>query len=200
VKDPFADKLIVLANGLVPLGILGWDLYNGQAGADPITVALHTTGVTALVFLLLTLSVTPLRKITGWNYLSNFQRMLGLFSFFYACTHFSIYFVFQQQWNILAVFRTAVSKPFIFFGMGALLLMVPLAATSTNGIIKRMGAKRWKRLHALIYPCAVMGAIHYYMGVKADERWPLTFLGALLILLLLRLLPTSAPAMRRRTT
>jgi DMSO/TMAO reductase YedYZ heme-binding membrane subunit len=200
VKDPLPDKLILLANGLVPLAILGWDLFNSQAGADPITVALHTTGVTALVFLLLTLAITPLRKITGWNYLSNFRRMLGLFSFLYAFIHVEIYIVYQQQWDIVGVFRTAMSKPFIFFGMGAFLLMIPLAATSTNGIIKRMGGKRWKRLHTLIYPCAVAGAIHYYMAVKADERWPPAFMFALLILLLLRPVLTSVPVLRRKTT
>ena len=198
MKDPFADKLILLANGLVPLAILSWDLFKAQAGAEPITVALHTTGVTALVFLLLTLSITPLRKITGSNYLSNFRRMLGLYAFFCALLHFSIYFIFQQQWNILAVFRTAVSKPFIFFGMAALVMMVPLAATSTNGIIKRMGAKRWKRLHTLIYPCAIAGAIHYFMAVKRDETWPLTLMVVLAILLLLRPLLNSPATPRQK--
>jgi DMSO/TMAO reductase YedYZ heme-binding membrane subunit len=199
VTDPRADKLILFVNGLVPLGILGWDVYHQQAGADPTLLAIHTTGNIALIFILLTLAVTPIQQLSGWNYLFYFRRMLGLFAFFYGCIHLGIYFVVQRQMNIISLFSEATRHWFIFLGMAALLLMAPLAATSTNGIIKAMGAKKWKRLHKLIYPSAVLAGLHFYAGPKkADESWPIAYFVTLCVLLGLRPLIRAFPELKRK--
>jgi sulfoxide reductase heme-binding subunit YedZ len=199
VKDPRADKLILLVNGLVPLGILGWDIANNQAGPDSTNVAIHTTGAMALIFILLTLSVTPIQQLSGWNYLFNFRRMLGLLAFFYASIHLGIYFVIQRQMNIVSLFSEATRHWFIFLGMAALLLMVPLAATSTNGIIKAMGARKWKLLHKLVYPAAILAALHFYAGPKkADETWPIAYMVPLGVLLGLRPVIKAFPELKRK--
>src|SRR3954470_7591863 len=147
MKDPGFAKSVVLLNGLVPLALLCWDDYFDQLGANRSEAIIHTTGVLALVFLFLSLTVTPLRKITGYNFLSHFRRMLGLFAFFYGCLHLLSYMSFDRGWSISGVIADVSKKPFILLGMAALLIMVPLAITSTNGMIKRLGAARWKRLH-----------------------------------------------------
>ncbi|HEX4053310.1 MAG TPA: protein-methionine-sulfoxide reductase heme-binding subunit MsrQ [Tepidisphaeraceae bacterium] len=164
MKDPEFAKFALLVNGAVPLGLLGWDAYWGQLGADPVNHAIHVTGTMAIIFIALTLAVTPVRKISGWNWLSHFRRMLGLFAFFYACAHLLIYFVYDRQCSIHALVEDTLKRKFIFFGMAALVMMIPLAATSTNGMIKRLGAAKWKRLHRLVYLVAIAAAIHYWMG------------------------------------
>ena len=169
---------LVLVNGSVPLALLAWDTWQGRLGADPVNHAIHTTGMPALIFLLLSLTVTPLRLATGWNWLSHFRRMLGLFAFFYGVLHLSIYFAFDRRFSISATIADTLKHRYILFGMGALLLMVPLAVTSTNGMIKRLGSARWKRLHQLVYISATCGVLHYYMLVKRDIRLPLAFVGA----------------------
>ena len=197
MKDVAFAKLVVFVNGLVPLILLCWDASQHQLGTNPQEFAIRTTGMTALVFLMLCLAVTPVRKITGWNFLSHFRRMLGLFAFFYGCVHLFIYFVLYQSFNVRAVVADVLVRPFIFFGMTALLLMVPLAATSTNGIIRKMGAARWKRLHQLVYVAAIAGVLHYYFLVKADTRKPLAFAMTLAVLLGYRL--SKRPASNRST-
>ena len=149
----------------------------------PVEFAIRTTGMLTLIFLLLTLTVTPIRKLTGWNWLSHFRRMLGLYAFFYGCLHFLTYFGFYQSFSVKSVIADTIKRWFILFGMTALLMMIPLAITSTNGMIKRMGAKNWKRLHWLIYPAAIAGVVHYYLLVKADTTMPAIF-GVVLGLLL----------------
>jgi DMSO/TMAO reductase YedYZ heme-binding membrane subunit len=193
MKDPRFDKFILLVNGLVPLSLLGWDAYNNHLGANPIEFAIRTTGMTTLIFLLLTLAVTPARKLLGLNYLSNFRRMLGLFAFFYGSVHFLIYFGFYQSFSASAVIADTAKRPFILFGMTALFLITPLAITSTNGMIRRLGAPRWNLLHKLIYVAAASGVLHYYLLVKADTRKPLAFAAALAVLLILRR-PVRRPA------
>jgi DMSO/TMAO reductase YedYZ heme-binding membrane subunit len=175
MRDARFAKFVLFVNSAVPLALLGWDALHGNLGANPIEFAIRTTGMLTLIFLLLTLTVTPIRKLTGWNWLSHFRRMLGLYAFFYGSMHFLTYFGFYQSFNVKHVVTDTVARPFILFGMTALLLMVPLAITSTNGMIKRMGAKRWKRLHWLIYPTAIAGVLHYYLLVKADVLKPELF-------------------------
>src|SRR5579864_8924961 len=148
------DKFIVLFNGVLPAAMLAWDWRHDNLGPDKVNAVLHTTGMVALVFLALTLCVTPVRKLTGWNYLSHFRRMLGLFAFFYALCHFTTYFFLYRRHSVQLVLDEVVKRPFILFGMTALLAMVPLAITSTNGMIKRLGAARWKKLHQLVYVAA----------------------------------------------
>jgi DMSO/TMAO reductase YedYZ heme-binding membrane subunit len=192
MKDPGFAKFVLLVNGAVPLAMLSWDATHGQLGADPQNRALHITGMTALIFLMLTLAVTPVRKITGWNWLSHFRRMLGLYAFFYASVHFFIYFGLERGYSVSAVIQDTVKHNFILFGMTALLLMIPLAATSTNGIIKWMGAAKWKRLHQLVYVSAIAAVTHFAMFGKLGgwrtfedfSHWPQTMFVAILVVLL----------------
>ena len=197
MKDPRFAKLVVFVNSAVPLAVLAWDGYWHQLGADPIAFATRTTGMLTLVFLMLSLVVTPARLITGWNWLSNFRRMLGLYAFFYGLVHLTMYFAFDRAFNFSSTVADVIKRPFILFGMTALLLMVPLAITSTNGMIKRLGAARWKRLHQLVYLSAIAGVLHYYILVKADKRLPLMFAGALGILLAYRILVPRLPFLRK---
>jgi DMSO/TMAO reductase YedYZ heme-binding membrane subunit len=201
MKDPSFAKFVVLVNGCVPLALLCWDAWQHQLGANPTLFAIRTTGMLTLIFLTLSLAVTPIRLVTGQNWLSHFRRMMGLYAFFYGLLHLSTYFVFDRSLSIRSTISDTLARPFIFFGMTALLLMIPLAATSTNAAIKRLGAARWKRLHQLAYVSAVCGVTHYYLLVKADTRLPLTFISILGALLVYRVLVQRLPGLRyRRTT
>ncbi len=176
-------KLLVLVNGAVPLALLGWDAKHHQLGANPQNFAILTTGMMTLIFLVLTMAVTPLRKVTGWNWLIQFRRMLGLYAFFYACVHFQLFFSLDRGFSISSTLSEMVKRKYLIVGSTALLVMVPLALTSTNAMIKRLGGKRWRALHRLAYVAAIAGVVHYYMQVKADVRQPLVFAAVLAILL-----------------
>jgi DMSO/TMAO reductase YedYZ heme-binding membrane subunit len=191
-------KLLILVNGAVPLGLLVWDQEHHRLGANPKNFLILTTGMMTLVFLVLTMAVTPLRKITGWNWLIQFRRMLGLYAFFYACLHFLCFFSLDRGFNVSSTLTEMVKRKYLIIGSIALLVMVPLAITSTNAMIKRLGGKRWRALHRLAYVAAICGAIHYYMQVKADVRQPLVFAAVLAVLLGWRLMvhwqrPKPAP-------
>lgn len=176
-------KLLVLVNGLVPLALLVWDQSHNRLGANPQNFLILTTGMMALIFLMLTLAVTPLRKIFGLNWLIQLRRMLGLYAFFYACLHFLCFYSLDRQFNFSSTLHEIITRKYIWFGMTALLVMVPLAVTSTNWMIKRLGGKRWRALHRLAYVAAICGVVHFYMQVKADVRLPLVFAAVLTILL-----------------
>jgi DMSO/TMAO reductase YedYZ heme-binding membrane subunit len=180
-------KFVVLLNCLVPVILLGWDAWGGNLGANPVNFAIRTTGMLALIFLVLSQTVTPASRLTGYGWLVHFRRMLGLNAFFHATLHFLLFFAFDRS----ASFRSTVSeillRPYLMVGALGLLLMAPLAATSTNGMIKRLGTARWKALHRLAYVAAVAGALHFYMLVKADVTWPYAFASALAVLFLYRL-------------
>ena len=188
MKDTQFMKFVVLVNGAVPLALLGWDAWHHQLGANPANFAILTTGMMALIFLVLTMGVTPVRKIAGWNWLLPYRRMLGLFAFFYACVHFLLFFSLDRSFNISSTLHEIITRKYIWFGITALLVMVPLAITSTNAMIKRLGGKRWRALHRLAYVAAIAGVIHYYMQVKADVRLPLVFVAVLVVLLGYRVL------------
>lgn len=179
-------KLVVVINGAVPLAMLAWDASQGELGPNPVAFVLHTTGLLSLIFLLLTLTVTPLRLLTGWNTLIGFRRSLGLFGFFYACLHVTIYVSLDRELNISSTIEELLTRQYLQVGLAALLMMTPLAVTSTNAMVARLGARRWKMLHRLVYPAAGLGALHYYMLVKSDVRQPLAFAGVLVILLAAR--------------
>jgi ferredoxin-NADP reductase/DMSO/TMAO reductase YedYZ heme-binding membrane subunit len=184
MKDLRFAKLVVLLNALVPGAILAWDAWRGRASANPVNYGILTTGMLALIFLCLTLTVTPLRKITGFQWLFHFRRMLGLYAFFYAAVHFATFFVFDRELSVPGTLSEMVKRPYLIVGSVGLLAMVPLAATSMNYMIKRLGPKRWQALHRLAYVAAVAGAVHFYMQVKSDVRSPIAFgsvLGGLLI-------------------
>lgn len=183
MKDVKFYKLLVFVNCLVPLGLMAWDWWRGQLGANPLDFVTRATGTLTLVFLLLTLSVTPLRKLTGAQWLVRFRRMLGLYAFFYGFLHLLAYALFDKSLDAGQVVADVARRPFIAVGMLGFFLMVPLAVTSTNAMIKRMGGKRWARLHRLAYFAAAAGVLHFYLLVKTDVRKPLVF-GAVLALLL----------------
>lgn len=187
-------KLVVFINSLIPLVLLLWDLYRKQVGPNPLEFATRTTGMLTLVFLSLTVAITPLRRIFGANSLGKFRRMLGLFAFFYGTLHLLTYIWFDRLFNLVSVASDVVQRPFILVGMTAFLLMVPLAITSTNKMVKRLGGKRWARLHRLVYLAAIAGAVHFWMLVKSDVRLPLTFGFIILFLLGYRLLLKYFPS------
>ncbi len=187
-------KLVIFVNSLVPLVLLLWDLYNKRVGPNPLEFATRTTGMLTLIFLCLTVAVTPLRKIFGINSLVKFRRMLGLFAFFYGSLHLLTYIWFDRFFNFLSVGQDVVRRPFILIGMIAFILMVPLAITSTNKMVKRLGGKRWARLHRLVYVAAIAGVVHFWMLVKSDTRLPLTFAFIVLFLLGYRLFLKYAPS------
>src|SRR5438552_12200111 len=181
-------RLLLIVNGAVPLVLLGWDALHHQLGANPVKFTLLTTGMMGLIFLLLTLLVTPLRKISGWNWIIFSRRTLGLYAFFYACLHFLIFFGLDRSFNVSSTLTEMVKRKYLIIGSTGLLVMMPLAVTSTNAMIKRLGGKRWRALHRLAYVAAIAGVIHYYMQVKADVRKPLVFAAVLAILLGYRLM------------
>ena len=186
-------KVVVLINSLIPLGLLFSDLYRNRVGPNPLEFATRTTGMLTLVFLCLTLAVTPLRKIFGINSLVKFRRMLGLFAFFYGSLHLLTYVWFDRQFKLLSVVQDVAQRPFILVGMTAFVLMVPLALTSTNRMVKRLGGKLWAKLHRLVYIAAIAAVVHFWMLVKSDTSLPLTFAFIVLFLLGYRILLKYAP-------
>jgi sulfoxide reductase heme-binding subunit YedZ len=156
---------------LFPLGQLLYNGYTGDLGTNPIETITRFTGSWALILLLATLSVTPARRMTGWNDLIKFRRMLGLFAFFYAALHFATYLGLDLYFDFSAIVKDILKRPYITVGFSALVLMIPLALTSSARMIRRLG-KRWQQLHRFIYLIAILGVVHFYWLVKADIRRP----------------------------
>ena len=188
MKDIRFAKIVVFVNALVPLALLGWDAYYHRLGANPLEYFTHTTGTLTLIFLLLTLAVTPLRKLLGLHWMVKLRRMIGLYAFFYGFLHLTAYIWFDKSFNFGAVAEDVWKRRFILVGMFSFFLMVPLAVTSTNAMVRRLGGKRWNLLHKLVYVSAAGGVVHYWLLVKADTRVPIGFGIALATLLLVRLL------------
>lgn len=197
MKDTRFAKVLIFVNSLIPLVLLLWDTYRNRVGANPLEFATRTTGMLTIIFLLLALAVTPLRRITGANWLVKFRRLLGLYAFFYGFLHFITYVSFDRFFKLKSIPGDVVQRPFIAIGMITFFLMVPLAITSTNKMVKRLGGKRWNRLHRLTYLAAAGGVLHYWMLVKSDTRLPLTFGFILLVLLVYRLVMRYAPPDRK---
>jgi len=173
---------------LVPMAWLVWDIFAGNLSANPIEDIRNRTGIWTLRFLMITLSVTPLRRIIGWPSLIRFRRMLGLFAFFYAFVHFITYIWLDQAFAWDEIVKDMISKrPFILSGVASFVLLIPLAITSTKKWIGRLGGKRWQMIHRLIYLSAVVGVLHYYWRVKLDIARPLAYGAVLAVLLGLRL-------------
>ncbi len=187
-------KVVVFVNSLLPLVLLVWDLDRKRVGPNPLQFVTTTTGMLTLIFLSLTVAITPLRKIFGVNSVVKLRRMLGLFAFFYGSLHLLTYIWFDRGFNLISVGPDVLKRPFILAGMVAFLLMVPLAITSTNEMVKRLGGKRWARLHRLVYLSVIAAVIHFWMLVKSDTRLPLTFGFIVLFLLGYRLLTKYMPA------
>jgi sulfoxide reductase heme-binding subunit YedZ len=178
-------KPLIFVLCLVPLLRLGWKVLNSALGANPVQVITFSTGTWTLVFLLVTLSITPLRKLTRQYWLIQYRRMLGLFAFFYGCLHFTTYIWLDQFFDLHSIYKDVLKRPFITAGFTAFVLMIPLAITSTQKAIRKLG-KRWQRLHRLIYASAIAGVVHYIWLVKKDVRVPEIYAGILAILLLFR--------------
>ncbi|HEX8494627.1 MAG TPA: protein-methionine-sulfoxide reductase heme-binding subunit MsrQ [Pyrinomonadaceae bacterium] len=176
-------KAIVFINCAVPLALMLWDVYRKRVGANPVEFVTRTTGMLTLVFLLISLAVTPLRKLTSIQWLIRFRRMLGLYAFFYGFLHLLTYVWFDRSWKLGTVVPDILQRPFIAVGMLSFFIMIPLAITSTDKMLKRMGGKRWQKLHKTVYLAAIGGVIHYYLLVKSNVRLPLA-LGFVLALLL----------------
>ena len=183
-------KALVFVAALGPLIYLAWGAWAHALGANPIETITHETGVWTLRFLVITLAVTPLRRWTGWNDAIRFRRMLGLFAFFYGTLHLLTYLWLDQFFDLQAIIKDVYKRPFITAGTAAFLLMVPLALTSTAGMIRRLGGRAWQRLHRLIYLSAIAGVIHYWWLVKADIRPPRNYAIVIGLLLAARLLRT----------
>jgi sulfoxide reductase heme-binding subunit YedZ len=176
------------------LGMLGQSL-----GPDPIKLTLHAIGKTALNLLMITLMVTPVRHLAGWPHIVRIRRMLGLFAFFYALLHFAIYLVLDQELDFAGLGKDIVKRPYITVGFTALVILIPLAITSTHRMMRRLG-RRWQTLHRLIYVAATLGVVHYYWQVKRDVREPLVYAAILAVLLgyrLVRRARTRKPATSR---
>ncbi|MCP8940579.1 sulfoxide reductase heme-binding subunit YedZ [Alsobacter sp. SYSU M60028] len=185
-SDPVrALKPLVFLLCLAPALLLVHDvLYDPEAlGANPAETIEHVTGDRSMQFLLGTLAITPLRRITGWGKLIRFRRMLGLFAFFYGVLHLAAYIAFDHYFDVPAILADIVKRPFVTVGFAALVLMTPLAVTSTAGWIRRLGAQNWSRLHKAVYAIAVLGVLHYWWLVKRDLTWPMIY-GAILAVLL----------------
>ena len=199
-RDADFQKRLFFVQSLLPLGLILWDWSRGKLGANPVEFVTRSTGVLALLFLVITLLVTPLRKLSGWNWLARHRRTFGLFAFFYALLHALTYLVFDRDLRWATVPEDVWKRPFIAVGALAFLLMVPLAVTSTNAMIKRLGGKSWNRLHRLTYLVPIAGVVHYWMIVKSDIRWPAAFGAAVVVLLGYRLFarrkPVAAPIAR----
>ena len=178
-----AGAFLLCLAPLARLAILG---FNDALTANPIEFITRSTGTWTLVFLLITLAVTPLRRALGLPWLLRLRRMLGLYAFFYGCLHFLTYIWLDQFFDLAAIVRDIVKRPFITMGFTAFVLMLPLAFTSTNAMVRRLGAARWQRLHRLIYAISVAGVVHYWWLVKRDVTQPLIYALLLAVLLLLR--------------
>lgn len=198
MKDIKFYKLVIFVNALVPLALLGLDWRRGQIGADPLAFLTRTTGTLTLVFLVLTLAVTPLRKWTGVQWLVRFRRMLGLYAFFYGSLHFLTYVWFDKWFDLRAIAQDVVRRWFILVGMTAFFSMLPLAVTSTDKMIKRLGGKRWQKLHRLVYLSVVAGVFHYYLLVKSDTRKPLLFAAVIAVLLGYRLFASYSKRLKSK--
>lgn len=166
---------------LVPFVLMLWDGARGGLGANPIQELIDRTGLWGLRLLLITLAVTPLRRLPGLGWLIRLRRMLGLYAFFYALLHLAVYLVLNQG-LIPALIIADLGRPYILVGYAALALQLPLAATSTDGMMRRLG-RRWKRLHTLVYPAAVLAVLHYFILVKIYRLPPLAYAGVLAVLL-----------------
>jgi methionine sulfoxide reductase heme-binding subunit len=179
-------KPAVFSGALVPLAAIGVRAWQHRLGANPIAELLNRLGLLTLVFLVLTLACTPAKTLFGFTWPARVRRMLGLFAFFYATLHFLTYAGLDQLVNVAAITEDIAKRPFIWVGFTAWVLLIPLAVTSTKGMLQRLGFKRWKMLHRSVYAIAALGALHFYWRVKKDATEPLIYATVIAFLLLVR--------------
>jgi sulfoxide reductase heme-binding subunit YedZ len=176
-------KLGVGAAAFVPAGVIAFQFLTARLGANPIATAMNQLGLWTLILLLATLACTPLKLVLGWNWPLQVRRLLGLCAFAYVCMHFLVYLVLDQFFAWDEIWKDIAKRKFITVGFAAFLLLIPLAITSTKGMVKRLGFARWKRLHRLVYVAATLGIIHFMWRVKVVGREQLVYAGVLLVLL-----------------
>ena len=193
-------KLAIGVLALVPAARIGVLALQGDLGANPIAEAMNRLGFWTLTLLLATLAPTPIQIVTGWKWPLRLRRMLGLETFLYVCLHFAVYLGLDQFFDFAAIGKDIAKRPFITVGFTAFVLLIPLAITSTDGMVRRLGFARWKRLHRLIYVVAVLGVVHFVWRVKSDLRQPLIFAGVLAVLLVIRSLRLARAAKAVRST
>ncbi|WP_052700686.1 sulfite oxidase heme-binding subunit YedZ [Methylocucumis oryzae] len=186
-KMLFWVKTALFLLALLPLANLIVKAVIDELGANPIEKITRTTGYWTLTLILITLTLTPLRRLSGWVWLVRLRRMLGLFAFFYASLHFTTYLVLDQFFDVASIAKDIVKRPYITVGFPAFMLLIPLAVTSNDNMIRRLGGKRWRLLHRLVYVSAIGGVIHYWWLVKKDLTNPITFAIILALLLGFRL-------------
>ena len=179
-------KALIFALCLIPVFNLAWRAYNQDLTANPVEYITHKTGDWTIRFLMITLAVTPLRLLFHQPQLVRFRRMLGLFAFFYAMLHFTTWFCLDKFFDFQEMGKDILKRPFITLGLAAVVMLIPLAITSTNGWVRRLGFKRWQRLHRLVYGIALLGVIHYYWLVKSDVRLPLLYGAIWAVLMIVR--------------
>ncbi|MFT5422219.1 MAG: sulfoxide reductase heme-binding subunit YedZ [Candidatus Endobugula sp.] len=180
-------KISIFIISLMPAVALIYGLLNDQLGANPIEALTRDTGEWALRFLLITLAVSPLRLVFSWHFLAPIRRMLGLYSFFYASVHMLLYVWLDQFFSLGDIIDDIIERPFITIGVINFLALIPLAVTSNDAMIKRLGAERWNRLHSLVYYIAIGGVVHFFMLVKKDITEPVIYIAILAVLLGIRL-------------
>lgn len=176
----------VFVGAMAPAAAILVRAPRGELGANPIAQALNLLGLSALIFLIASLSCTPLKTLLGWTWPMRIRRMLGLYAFFYASLHFAVYAGLDQRFDLAAIWADVSKRRFIFVGFSALLLLVPLALTSTQRAVRRLGFVLWKRIHRLAYLAAALGAVHFIWRVKKDLREPLAYAALLCVLLSVR--------------
>ena len=197
MKSLLWPKTAVHLLALAPFAWLIADIWYDRLGADPIAELTHATGLWALRFLLLALAITPLRRITGWSLLARFRRLIGLYAFFYASVHLSIYLVLDLGGYWAQILEDIVKRPYITVGFAAWCGLLMLALTSTRGMMRRLG-RRWSQLHRIVYGIGVLAVLHFVWLVKADVREPAIYGAILALLLVLRLPPVARRIERRR--
>lgn len=172
-------KPVLWVAGLAPLAYQVWAFLTGHLEAEPVKGMEHFTGRTAIIILFIALTVTPIRRLTGWNGLIKVRRLVGLFAFFYALIHFTIFLVFDLELSFGDLTKEVVERPWITVGFTALLILSVLAITSPMAMVRRLGGKRWQAIHRLIYVAAILGMIHFFWSQKKDIRLPLIYAGVL---------------------
>ena len=190
------SKVMVFLAGLAPAILLAWSGHHQHLGANPVEAITHATGNWTLRFLLVTLMITPLRRLAGMPDLIKFRRMVGLFGFFYGSLHLLTYLWLDKFFDSNEILQDIAKRKFITIGLAGLLLLIPLAVTSTSGWIRRLGGRRWQLLHRLVYVSAIAGVIHYYWLVKSDIRLPLLYGAVLTLLLAYRVIASRPPRPR----
>ena len=196
---PRQSTILKVVLFILSLGPFVWLLvaaFTDNLGANPVEYLTRATGTWTLVYLCITLGITPVRKVSGWNWLTLYRRMFGLFAFFYVCLHFTTYIWFDQDFDVHSIIKDVIKRPFITVGFAAFVLLIPLAITSNNWLVRKMGAKRWQALHRLVYVICVLGVVHYWWLVKRDLTQPIIYGSIVAVFLVARLLLRQKPRPR----